>query len=142
MLKEKITYTDYNNTTRTEEFYFNLSESDLIRLQAEADGESLEDMLRRVSESGSAKIVFNAFNKILSLAYGEKTPDGRRLVKGDDIWKAFTETPAYDVLILKMLRDPSYSANFINNLIPDSVIDNIKGTSENANSAPSITVVK
>ena len=136
MQKEKITYTDYNGNLRTEEFYFNLSETDLMKLARVAEGEDLASMLQRISESGDINIVSDTFDKILSLAYGEKSQDGRRLVKGPEVWKAFTETPAYDILIMKMLRDATYAATFMNNLIPTSAIDNLK--TENSN----ITVVK
>lgn len=139
MVKEKIPYVDYNGNNRTEEFYFNLSESDLLKLMSDAEGEDLVAMLQRISESGDARIVFETFNKILSLAYGEKSQDGRRLVKGKEVWKAFTETPAYDALLMKMLKDPAYSANFINNLIPEHVIENLKS---NAGTENSISLVK
>lgn len=139
MQKEKITYTDYNGNDRTEEFYFNLSESDLLKLMSDAEGEDLVSMLQRISESGDARIVFDTFNKILSLAYGEKTQDGRRLVKGKDVWKAFTETPAYDVLLMRMLRDPAYSAKFVNSLIPEHVVENLKNNVKGENS---ISLVK
>ena len=37
MRKETITYTDYNNVTRTEDFFFNLNEAELTALQYGVD---------------------------------------------------------------------------------------------------------
>ena len=33
MIKQTITYTDYNGNERTEEYWFNLSKAELLRLE-------------------------------------------------------------------------------------------------------------
>ena len=38
MLKKTITYTDYNDVKRTEDFYFNLSKAELSEMELSVDG--------------------------------------------------------------------------------------------------------
>lgn len=117
MLREKITYTDYNGNERTEEFYFNLSKVDLINLTAETGGEDLTEMLQKVGSSGDGKLIYKTFNRLMEAAYGIKSEDGRRLIKGPDVWKEFTETPAYEILLTRMLTDSKYASTFVNSII-------------------------
>ena len=38
MIKETITYTDYNGTERTEDFYFNMTKTELLRMEQDKSG--------------------------------------------------------------------------------------------------------
>ena len=38
MRKETITYTDYNDIERTEDFYFNVTKTELLRMEADKNG--------------------------------------------------------------------------------------------------------
>ena len=38
MLKKEITYKDYNGTERTESFYFNLSQAELMEMEMSTSG--------------------------------------------------------------------------------------------------------
>ena len=38
MLKKTVTYTDYNGTERTEDFYFNLSKAEVIEMETTTAG--------------------------------------------------------------------------------------------------------
>mgnify|MGYP007065598478 CR=1 FL=1 len=38
MLKKTVTYTDYNGVERTEDFYFNLTRSELIEMHLTTEG--------------------------------------------------------------------------------------------------------
>ena len=50
MLKKTITYTDYNGTERTEDFYFNLTKAEILDMEmSEAGG--LTAKLNRIIES-------------------------------------------------------------------------------------------
>jgi hypothetical protein len=51
-------------------------------------------------------------------AYGEKSPDGRRFVKSEEISKAFSETTAYSDLFMELATDANVAAQFINDIIP------------------------
>ena len=103
MYKKTITYTDYFGVERTEDFYFNLTTSELMQLQLSTQQGFYNEMQTLIDSHDGPKIM-DAFNKIIMQAYGEKSEDGRRFVKSPEISKAFTETPAYDSSLWSLLR--------------------------------------
>ena len=48
MVKKTITYTDYDGTERTEDFYFNLSEAEITEMQLSVEG-GMRGYMRRSS---------------------------------------------------------------------------------------------
>ena len=118
MRKETITYTDYNNVTRTEECFFNLNEAELTALQYGVDG-GLKEMLERIVKSNDNKQIMACFHELIAKSYGEKSPDGRRFVKSKELSEAFMQTEAYNELMLRFMTDANYSAGFINDVLTD-----------------------
>lgn len=118
MRKETITYTDYNNVTRTEDFFFNLNEAELTALQYGVDG-GLNEMLERIVKSNDNKQIMACFHELIAKSYGEKSPDGRRFVKSKELSEAFMQTEAYNELMLRFMTDANYSAGFINDVLAD-----------------------
>ena len=120
MYAEKVTYTDYNGNERTDTLYFNLTKSEMMRLDLEMDG-NLREYLIRISESRNGKEIMEMFDKVLRLAYGVKSDDGKRFMKGDDIYKAFTETEAYNEFFFKLVTDASYAGKFIDGVVAEGL---------------------
>ena len=118
MRKETITYTDYNNVTRTEDFFFNLNEAELTALQYGVDG-GMKEMLERIVKSNDNKQIMACFHDLIAKSYGEKSPDGRRFVKSPELSEAFMQTEAYNELMLRFMTDANYSAEFINDVLAD-----------------------
>lgn len=118
MRKETITYTDYNNVTRTEDFFFNLNEAELTALQYGVDG-GMKEMLERIVKSNDNKQIMACFHDLIAKSYGEKSPDGRRFVKSKELSEAFMQTEAYNELMLRFMTDANYSAEFINDVLAD-----------------------
>lgn len=118
MRKETITYTDYNNVTRTEDFFFNLNEAELTALQYGVDG-GMKEMLERIVKSKDNKQIMACFRELIAKSYGEKSPDGRRFVKNKELSEAFMQTEAYNELMLRFMTDANYSAEFINDVLAD-----------------------
>ena len=117
MLKKRITYTDYDGLERTEDFYFNLSKSELVELELTTVG-SLTAALQKMVDAKDVSELAATFKEIMLKAYGEKTPDGRRFVKSDDISVAFSQTPAYDELFMELFTNPNSMIDFVNGIIP------------------------
>lgn len=118
MRKETITYTDYNNVTRTEDFFFNLNEAELTALQYGVDG-GMKEMLERIVKSNDNKQIMACFHDLIAKSYGEKSPDGRRFIKSAELSEAFMQTEAYNELMLRFMTDANYSAEFINDVLAD-----------------------
>lgn len=117
MLTKTITYTDYNGLERTENFYFNLSKSELTELELTTEG-SLTAALNKMVNANDISDLSRMFKRILLLAYGEKSPDGRRFMKSEEISLAFSQTPAYDQLFMELFTGTDSMIEFINAIIP------------------------
>ena len=57
MLKKTITYTDYNNVKRTEDFYFNLSKAELMEMEMSTSGGLAEMINKIVAAQDTAAII-------------------------------------------------------------------------------------
>lgn len=117
MLKKTITYTDYNGVERTEDHYFNLTHAELVKMESSREG-GLQQELDRISRAKDAPSIMHAFDEILRMSYGKKSPDGRRLMKGDDIFREFQESEAYSLLYMELLNDEKTAAAFIRGILP------------------------
>lgn len=134
MHKETITYVDYNGTERTEDHYFNLTKTEITELELGLDG-GLAEYLMQIVNAQDVPELMAAFKKIILSAYGIKSADGRRIEKSEEISKAFTETPAYDVLFQRFFLsgDANAASDFINAIIPQIKDDAAQSAAENKN---------
>ncbi len=120
MLKQTITYTDYDDVERTETFYFNLSEAELTEMQLEQGG-GFDAMLQRIVDSKDIPGLTKVFKQLIIRAYGEKSADGKYFRKSADISEKFLSTEAYSKLYMELISDPDKMADFITGLLPKSV---------------------
>lgn len=122
MLKKTMTFVDFDGNERTETFYFNLSKAELIRLEMGETGGLQKFLDKIVSEVDNSKI-YNMFEKIVIMSYGEKSLDGKRFMKTDEIRQAFMDTNAYSDLIVELVSNAEAAANFINAVIPHDLAE-------------------
>lgn len=121
MLKKTITYEDYFGTVRTEDFYFNLSQTELSDMQMSVEG-GLNVMLDKMIQAKNNKDIYNTFVKIVCKAYGEVSPDGRYFLKedenGHELWKKFKQSPAYDAIMDEICQNETTIAEFCKGIVP------------------------
>ena len=125
MLKKTIKYTDYNGTERTEDFYFNLTKAEILEMEASVFG-GLSSVLTKIISSNDQPKIMAQFKYIVHKAYGEKSEDGRRFVKSDELSTMFEQTPAYEELFMELLTDETKAAEFINSIMPK--VDGVTAT--------------
>lgn len=120
MLKKTITYIDYNGVERKEDFYFNLTKAEILEMQmGEAGG--LAEMIQRVVDAQDAPAIIKVFKDLVLKAYGEKSPDGKRFIKNEEITTAFSQTEAYSILFMELATDAEAAAKFVNGIVPADV---------------------
>lgn len=117
MLKLTRTYKDYNGVSRTEDFYFNLTQAEITEMEVSVDG-GLVEMINRIVAAQDGKQIIALFKDIILRAYGEKSPDGRRFIKTQELRDAFAQTEAYSDLFMELATDSKAAANFVNGIIP------------------------
>lgn len=117
MLKKTITYTDYNGTERTEDFYFNLSKAEIMEMEMGTTG-GLAEMIKKVVATKDAPAIIKIFKDLVLKAYGEKSPDGKRFIKTPEITEAFAQTEAYSNLFVELATNDKEAAAFVNGIVP------------------------
>jgi len=120
MLVKPITYTNFNGQQVTKDFYFNLTKAELAMRELESDG-TWSETLAKISASDKGSVVMPEFRKILKWTYGEKSEDGESFFKSDEVWARFENSEPYSVLIMELLQNGGYSAEFINAILPPDI---------------------
>lgn len=117
MIKWPITYTDYNGEEHTEDFYFNLSRAEVMEMDLKANGAYAAYIERIVDQRDGDKLA-GIFKDIILKSYGEKSPDGRRFVKSEELSTAFSQTEAYSNLYMQLALEPEACQKFIEGVMP------------------------
>ena len=120
MLKKTVLYTDYNENEREEDLYFNLSKAEIMEMELSISG-GLAEMIQNVVKAQDGPSIMKIFKDIILKSYGEKSPDGKRFIKSEELSTAFSQTEAYSVLFMELVTDANAAAEFINGIIPADV---------------------
>lgn len=120
MIKKTVTYVDYNGVERTEDFYFNLSKAEVAEMEMSVEGGFSKMLEEIVASKDNVKIV-SLFKQMVLKAYGEKSADGRRFMKSEEISKAFSETEAYSEIFMSLALNESEAAAFVNGIMPANI---------------------
>ena len=132
MLKKVITYDDFDGNQRTETHYFNLTRVELAEMAfnlpdgiSDAIGDNPAEIdekkaaARIVASLGSSGIL-DFIKELVKKSYGVKSPDGRRFDKSPALFQEFSETLAYDSLIMEFMQKPETATDFVNAVIVSS----------------------
>ncbi len=117
MLKKTITYTDYNGSERTEDFYFNLTKAEIMEMEMSTSG-GLTEMINRIVAAQDAPAIIDVFKKLILKAYGVKSPDGKRFVKSEELSTEFSQTEAYSELFMELATNADEASKFVNGIVP------------------------
>ena len=126
MFSRTFEYKGYDGQTRKETWWFNLSESELLKMELGSVG-GLNGLMNRMLREEHPEKIVDTFEKIILGAVGERSSDGRRFLKRNGaVAEDFRETPAYDQLFLELVSSGDAFATFLKGAIPDEVRANIE----------------
>lgn len=120
MLKKTITYTDYNGESRTEDFYFNMTKAEIVEMEMSVNG-GMSEFMKKVASTQDAPTLMSLFKDLVLRAYGEKSLDGKRFIKNDQLREEFSQTEAYSELFMELAFNAEKAAEFVNGIIPQDV---------------------
>jgi hypothetical protein len=127
VLKRDITYEDFNGERVTDTFYFNLTRTEIIELELSYDG-GLEASINKIIKAENVNALIMEFKKIVLLAYGQRTEDGKRFIKNDQLKEEFSQTAAYDALFMELATDDDAAATFIKGIMPSDIVKEMAKT--------------
>ena len=126
MFTTEIEYTDLFGEKQKEKFYFSLSEVDLFDMQLSVNGGLTEYAEKIINENDSQKL-WKLFEKLVLNSYGEKSVDGKSFNKFDEdgrrLSNKFRQTIAYNELMVKIVSDADFAADFFNHLAPKRIME-------------------
>ena len=135
MVVKKIKYVDFNGVEREEEFMFNLTEAEITEMELTTDG-GLSDSIKKIISAQDTPQIIETFKMLLLKSYGQKSADGRRFIKSEELSKEFTQTNAYSQLFMELAYDDNAAIAFINGIIPESMRERVdENNSDNASPA-------
>lgn len=114
----KITkkYTDFNGVEKEEDFYFNLTRADILKMELSEDG-GMDKRLDRLVKTQDMKEAIKVFEGLLLLSYGVKTDDGR-FVKSEEARQRFMSSAAYSEIYFDLATNPDEAQKFVEGVVP------------------------
>ena len=120
MIKKTVSYEDFNGEMQEEDFYFHLSKAELVELEASEFG-GLSNSIKTIANSQDGKVIIETFKKVLTMAIGQKSPDGKRFIKNGDITSDFMDSPAYSELFMELSTDADKASEFVRGILPSGM---------------------
>lgn len=130
MIKETITYTDFNGVTRTEDFYFHLNKAEVTKMEMGVKG-GLAEKIKRIVAAEDTPAIIEVFEDLIKKSYGVKTLDGKGFRKTQEALDEFMATEAYSELFMKLATDDEAAARFINGVVPADLSKQIAAANNN-----------
>lgn len=119
MYKDTRTYIDFNGEERTEDFYFNLTEAEVTKMELSTKG-GLDNYISKISQEKDTPKIIELFEELICAAYGVKSADGKHFIKNKEELEMFKSTQAYSDLYMELATNDKKASEFINGITPKS----------------------
>lgn len=125
MLKKAITYTDIDGVVVTEEFHFQIDQSEAAKMLM-IEGDGYEDKMKKLIAERDGEKIMEAFDKLLSAAVGKR--EGKLFVKDPSITRHFKFSGAYNALFMELLKSEDSGGSFLAGMFPAEAQGEIQKT--------------
>lgn len=114
----KITkkFEDFNGVEKEQDFWFNLSKADILKMELSEEG-GMDKRLDKLVKTKDMKEAIKVFEGLLLMAYGVKTDDGR-FVKNDQVRAEFASSAAYSDIYFELATNPEAAQKFVEGVVP------------------------
>ena len=115
MIKETITYNGYDGVEYTEDFYFNLTAAEILKLESSVKGGLSEGLKKMIAEEDASGVIAT-IEELVQRSFGKRV--GKGFIKKTEDLEEFMSTEAYSNLLMKLLSDENAASKFIKGTIP------------------------
>lgn len=123
MYRKVFKYKDYDEREREEEAFFNLSKAEAMMWLTTETECTLDQVLVELTKKGNAKRIMEIFEDLILRSYGQKSMDGRRFIKSEELSKEFKQTEMYSELFMELATDDEKAAAFVNAILPKDLAE-------------------
>ena len=118
MIKQHVSYEDYEGNQVEKDLWFHLNKSDLAKMSLGFEG-GLIDGLTELQEKGDKKAVAEFIDNLLINAYGVRKPGSDVFLKTPEIQQEFQYSLAHDEILMMLLGgEDDEIINFIVGIMP------------------------
>lgn len=129
MFSYKSKYVDFLGTEREETVHFNLTQTELLKMELEVPG-GYAAYGQRIIDAKNIQELMVLFEKLIKKSYGVVSPDGSRFDKSEPAYNDFVSSPMYDEIFMKLVTDADFAQMFFNEIIPKNLDEQIKNSEE------------
>ena len=137
MIKQHVSYEDYDGNKVEKDLWFHLNKSDLAKMSLGFDNGLIEG-LTELQQKGDKKAVAEFIDNLLVNAYGVRKPDSDVFLKTPEIKEDFQYSLAHDEILMMLLGgEDDEIINFIVGIMPGmsaedraNVIEQVKNAQE------------
>lgn len=127
MYKIQVPYEDFDGNSQNDTLYFHLTKTRLTKnLDLKDDVDALQRMLegeeRQLGPEEIRKIV-RLVERIMKLAYGVRSEDGKKFDQRPERWDEFEQTAVYDAFLYSLFEDPQRAMHFIMGVLPKDLLE-------------------
>lgn len=122
MLKKTVTYKDFNDEEHTEDFYFNLTKAEILEMNLSTYG-GLDKMIEKIIATHDTPKIIAMFKDLVLRSYGEKSDDGKRFIKTNEVREAFSQTQAYSDIFMELSTNEQAAVEFVNGIVPKDIAE-------------------
>lgn len=125
MLKETITYKNFNDVEVTETYMFNLTQAEVLEMETTYPG-GYAGFLQSIIDAKDQPTLVKMFKEFVLKCYGEKSADGKYFMKEDEdgrplYRKHFQYSEAYSKIYMKLATDSEYASKFVKGVLPENM---------------------
>lgn len=123
MLKKTITYEDFDGEMRKEDFYFNLTEQEIMDANLGIEG-GYDKLIDTIIQTKDTKKLAELFKSLILASYGVKSQDGRKFIKNAEVVEDFAATQAFSDLYMLLATDADEAIKFFKGIMPKKIASN------------------
>lgn len=128
MLKEDITFTNFDGDKVTETHYFHFSKAEIIELFLSGNLERVIVGMEEAVKNNDGKAIFARLRELIHMSYGQR--DGSSFRKSTEISDNFVTTEAFSEFYFGLLREPEKVLAFCEQIIPMDIIKEAQARGE------------
>lgn len=118
MIKQHVSYEDYEGNKVEKDLWFHLNRSDLAKLSLNYE-KGLIEGLTELQKKGDKRAIAEFIDELLINAYGVRKPDSDVFLKTKEIREDFEYSLAHDEILMMLLGgDDDEIINFIVGIMP------------------------
>jgi hypothetical protein len=123
VIKKTITYTDYNDESITEDFYFNISKAEFLEMELLAGEKGLGHLLSEAYNKQDRAGLLAIFKEIILKGIGVRSEDGKYFRKPKEHAENFEASEAYSELFIEIFQSEDSMIQFIAGVLPSGLVN-------------------